>query len=148
MKTVGKVAVCLLIVLPACAHRGDPLAMIRGCYQFTESDEGAALGLPWGIQLLADSLTGWTGQRDAFVARTWLTPIQVADHPFGYWKAVSADSVRTGYPAGGGFELVLGYGGKALSGWGRAVGDAIPAGSSNDPPLRRAVHAVRVSCPA
>lgn len=140
--------------IPACAHRGEASSAVReegiiGCYRFTESDDGGGVpGLPWGIELLADSLTGWGAQAGAFVAHTWLAPDQVADHPFGYWRPISADSIRTGHPVGGGFDLVLGEdedGG--LSGWGRAVGDALPVGAAGGAVPQKPVRAVRVVCP-
>src|SRR5690606_513664 len=136
------------LALPACAHYRSPpaeMATIVGCYRFTEAD--GAPGLPWGIELLPDSLTGWDAQADAVVARTWRTPGSAADHPVGYWKPLAADSIRTGYPAGGGIDLVLGRGDGVLSGRGRAVGDAVPVGGSFEPRPPHLVRAVRVGCP-
>lgn len=122
---------------------------VPGCYQFEQVEGDPALGLPWGVEFLDEPLEGWPALSDAFVARTWLTSDQVADHPFGYWTPVEGDSIRTGYPAGGGFDVRLAAPDEDgdLAGWGRAVGDAVAPDARPGPPPTRPVVARRVSCP-
>lgn len=123
---------------------------VPGCYRFQEAEGDSALGLPWGIQLTDEPLEAWPALTDAFVARTWLTPDRSADHPFGYWRHADGDSIRTGYPAGGGFDLTLALPDETgeMAGWGRAVGDALAPNALADPPPPRPVTARRVSCPS
>jgi hypothetical protein len=125
----------------------DPDDLV-GCWRFEETEESRSLGLPWGLQLTEAPLEGWPGLPDARTARTWITEAQPADHPFGYWAVQPADSIRVGYPAGGGIDLMLAPRGPDLAGRGRAAGDALAPGDTGGPPPPRAVLAVRVDCPA
>ena len=144
--------VALLPLLAACASAHsipDDAATLTGCYRFEQPPGERELGLPWGVELLDETLEGWPAFPDAFRARSWLTREQSADHPFGYWMRVQGDSIRTGHPGGGGFDLVLAGPDDEgeLIGLGRAVGDALRPDDPGAPPPSARVIARRVDCP-
>jgi len=122
--------VAVPLVAAGCSALPSPqAAALAGCYQFRWDAGARALGLPWGVVLLDEPLAeGWPltasleGVRRAVTATS---PSGRDDHPFGFWRPTSADSVQIGHPAGGGFTLTLAPDGPDLVGQGRAVGDAV-----------------------
>lgn len=141
----------LLGPLAGCATAGGaqaaPADAVVGCYQFQWTDDAAALGLPWGFELLAAPLEGWGNLPDGREARTRTTEHVVRDHPFAYWRPVAADTIRVGHPGGGGFSLTLHPDGPDLVGTARSVGDAVAPGQDPGPRAARPVVAWRVLCP-
>lgn len=134
----------LASLLGACASTGqgaDP-GDLAGCYYFDQDDVARDLNLPWGVRLLDGPIQGWPALQQyegARVAST-LTGTDEADHPFGYWRPLAADSILVGYPAGGGLSLRLSTAGDGLSGIARALGDATLARDRPAHPVRL-VHA-------
>jgi len=139
----------------ACAGNAAPPGgpELPGCYYAERNEAARVLGLPWGIELLTDSLTGWPAiQQLAGVrqART-LTPAGPQDHPFGYWRPLAAgDSVELGYPGGGAvlLELAVSADGHTLDGTGRALGDARPIGAPRQDTAVAPVILRQARCPA
>jgi hypothetical protein len=125
----------------------DPRHVI-GCHFFVQDDVAEALGLPWGVRLLDQPLEGWpnlagTGARRA----TTLTGWDEMDHPFAYWVRTAEDSIRIGYPAGGGLVLDLALENGAFEGRARPVGDILePPAALPDRPTHR-VRMVWALCP-
>ena len=122
------VAVSLALLGAACASagQGSDSAVVPGCYYFEQDDTARQLQLPWGIRLLDRPLEGWPAVQqyeDARVATT-LTGQDEVDHPFGYWRSLSGDSILVGYPAGGGLSLRLAADSGGMAGTARPVGDA------------------------
>jgi hypothetical protein len=119
----------------ACATTPVPSSdELTGCYYFERGIAADTLHLPWGVQLLPDTLEGWPAIQQLPGVRRALTlvgPAQTAGHPFGYWRPLGADSVEIGYPAGGGLvlALVVEAGAMQLTGTARAVGDAVRPGA-------------------
>jgi hypothetical protein len=116
---------------------------IEGCWFFERDAATQALNLPWGVQLSADSLVGWPGlahEPDVRVAVTLEGRSATANHPFGYWQTLGADTLRIGYPGMGGLVLYMARQGRRLLGTARPVGDA---GSGPD----RAVRLIQGPCP-
>lgn len=107
------------------AQAGDPAALV-GCYYFDQDQVARDLQLPWGVRLTDRSLEGWPALQPLEHVRvaSTLTGRDEADHPFGYWRPLAADSILVGYPAGGGLDLHLAPGGDGLVGTARPVGDA------------------------
>ena len=133
-------AAALAILAAACASAGqgsDPAAL-AGCYYFDQDAQSRQLQLPWGIRLLDRPLEGWPAVQqygDARVATT-LTGSDEADHPFGYWRSLAADSVLVGYPAGGAWSLRVLPGSGRMTGMIRALGDATLAADRPTYPVR------------
>ncbi|HSJ26386.1 MAG TPA: hypothetical protein VK929_17025 [Longimicrobiales bacterium] len=134
--------------------------VLPGCYYFEQTDVARSLNLPWGVELLEDSLEGWPAISqlpDVRQAVTLVGPAERAGFPFGYWRTVAEDSVEIGYPAGGGLVLALAVqppataGGlpAGLAGTARAVGDAVPFGDTAASRQRAAdpVSLMRARCP-
>lgn len=112
----------------ACATTPNGVAQdVAGCYYFEQDATARQLSLPWGVQLTADSLTGWPPidqEPDTYTAVTLTSPERTDDFPFGYWQARGVDSVRIGYPSMGGFVLDLAVQDSQLVGTAQPVGDA------------------------
>lgn len=123
-----------------------------GCYQFERGPGARALGLPWGVELEDVPLgPGWpltTGIEGVRRALTETSPTERADHPFGYWRGIAADSVEIGHPGGGGVVLTLAREGQDLIGRGVAAGDAVSLGGPLGPRPPEPVVARRVLCGA
>ena len=119
---------------------------VTGCYQFERTREVRSLGLPWGFVLVDEPLEGWGNIPDGRVAYTALSPSELRDHPFGYWRQAAGDTVVVGHPGGSGFSLKLLPGERSLAGTARALGDVVPPGQ--DPSGRGPVPvtAQRVVC--
>lgn len=117
-----------LLAAAACVSTPDGAAQeVAGCYYFEQDETARQLNLPWGVQLTADSLTGWPPldqQPETYEAVTLVGPEETRDFPFGYWQSLSSDSVRIGYPSMGGFVLNLAREEGHLVGTARPVGDA------------------------
>ncbi|MBW3552114.1 MAG: hypothetical protein KY466_01320 [Gemmatimonadetes bacterium] len=133
-------AAALATFAGACASAGqgsDPAAL-AGCYYFEQDDLARQLQLPWGIRLLDRPLDGWPAvqQYDDVRVATTLTGQDEVDHPFGYWRPLSGDSILVGYPAGGGLSLRLVPDGGWMVGAVRALGDATLQAQRPDHPLR------------
>jgi hypothetical protein len=114
----------------ACASRPPVSAIPPGCYYFERDAAAERLRLPWGVQLLEDSISGWPALQELSGVRRAVTLLghgRSASHPFGYWRLVGSDSVEIGYPAGGGLVLDL----RAENG--RLTGSALPAGDAVAP---------------
>lgn len=147
-------ALACVAVAAACASLRDaPGSAVAGCYQFRWDAGARALGLPWGLVLLDEPLgEGWLVARQFPAARraeTATSPTGREDHPFGYWRRTSGDSVEVGHPGGGaGFVLTLAPEGRDLVGRGAAVGDALAPGQPPGPAAPRPVVAFRVVCGA
>ncbi|HUF12014.1 MAG TPA: hypothetical protein VMN78_02815 [Longimicrobiales bacterium] len=139
-------ALLLVLAAFACVSTPPQPPMIDpvGCWYFDRDEAAAALNLPWGVRLSADTLTGWP-RIEARVAAT-LNPEAEADHPFGYWMTVPDDSIEIGYPGGGGLVLRLARGEMAMAGTARAVGDVLTPGV--EPAPLRPVRLTRAQCPA
>ena len=140
-RPAATLGVTLALLATACASTGqgaDP-ADLAGCYYFDHDQVATGLHLPWGVRLLDRPLQGWPAlqQLEGVRVATTLTGSSEEDHPFGYWRVVSADSILVGYPAGGGLSLHLTPDDGGMAGSARAVGDAT---------LRtdRPAHAVRL----
>jgi len=149
--------VAVPIVAGGCSALPNPqsASSLAGCYQFRWDAGARALGLPWGVVLLDEPLAeGWpaTASLEGVQrAVTATSPTGRDDHPFGFWRPTSADSVQIGHPGGGGFTLTLAPDGPDLVGQGRAVGDAVGPGSGPAGAGTRQAHPVvahRVLCPA
>lgn len=155
MKPSPRTLLAFLVVGPvlvACASgksAREEIEALSGCYRFEQPAGDRKLDLPWGLELLDEPLEGWPGLPEAFRARSWLTSVEPADHPFAYWMPVEGDSIRTGHPGGGGFDVVLtGPDDEGdLSGHGRPVGDALSPGDTGESPDSARVTARRVACP-
>ena len=123
-----------------------------GCYQFERDAGAAALALPWGVELENEPLgAGWPLMADlAGVrrARTASGPVERDDHPFGYWRPASGDSIEVGHPGGGGVTLMLAPRGQDLIGSGTASGDALRLGAAPGARTPAPVVARRVLCGA
>lgn len=119
-------ALILLAVACASAGQGSDSTIAPGCYYFEQDDVARQLQLPWGIRLLDRPLDGWPAVQqygDARVATT-LTGRDEIDHPFGYWRGLTGDSILVGYPGGGGLSLRLTPDSGGITGTARPVGDA------------------------
>jgi hypothetical protein len=133
-----------------CATTPAPSADdLTGCYYFERGVAADTLHLPWGVQLLPDSLEGWPAIQQlpgVRRARTLVDAERTHSHPFGYWRPLEADSVEIGYPGGGGLVLVLGVGEVQLTGTARAVGDVVRPGGQ---PTRAqpGITLARAACP-
>jgi hypothetical protein len=77
----------LLAYAASCATTPGPAAeALTGCYYFEQDATAQALRLPWGVRLLADSLSGWPAiqQRpDVRRAVTLTGTASTAAYPFG-----------------------------------------------------------------
>lgn len=129
--TLRRIALALSLAVAgsvACASTpGASSQALVGCFYFQQDDAARDLGLPWGVELTGDSLTGWPSldqQPETYVATTLRGPDETRDFPFGYWQSQPGDSVRIGYPGGGGLVLELTGSDDELSGIARPVGDA------------------------
>ena len=150
VQLVRGVTAAAIVLAPACASPGGSSPGRQasiGCYQFAADADAQALGLPWGFDLLGDSIEGWPNVPDGRVALTRLTESQSTDHPFAFWQMLDGDSILVGHPGGGGLSLRLGPSGQDLAGWGRAVGDVVRLGEPFAPRAPRPVIARRVLCP-
>jgi hypothetical protein len=132
-----------------------PATALAGCWYFDRTVAAEQLNLPWGVELRTDSVQGWPGIQQLPEVRravTLLDGTRVVDFPFGYWRALRADSIEIGYPAGGGLLLSLAVQppppaeAAALAGTARALGDARPPGQTFDPPADP-VSLTRAGCP-
>jgi hypothetical protein len=125
----------------------DPRHVI-GCHFFVQDDAAAALGLPWGVRLLDQPLEGWPNLADTGARlATTLTGQDERDHPFGYWIRTADDSVRIGYPAGGGIVLDLALENGAFEGVARPVGDLLQPPAALPDRSPRPVRMVWARCP-
>lgn len=143
----ASVGAMLALLVTACASTGqgaDP-ADLAGCYYFDQDAVAAELQLPWGVRLLDRPLEGWPAlqQLEGVRLATTLTGRAEADHPFGYWRVVSADSIIVGYPAGGGLSVHLAPDERGMAGTVRAVGDATLQATRPSHPVRL----LRARCP-
>jgi hypothetical protein len=141
---------CCSILPAACMTTPAPPAFPIGCYYFERDATAERLNLPWGVQLLADSLQGWPviQQRDGVRrAVTLVTLGETTNFPFGYWLPLAADSVEIGYPAGGGLLLELRAQPGRLTGVARALGDAMPPGAFDQPRPVEIVALTHARCP-
>lgn len=145
-------AAALTGLLAACATTGgaqtEADGAVAGCYQFEWTAETAALGLPWGFELLTRPLEGWANVPDGREARTRATEERVQDHPFAFWRPLAGGLVQVGHPGGGGVALTLRREGQDLVGTARTTGDAVSPGEEPGPGPERPVVARRVLCPA
>ena len=139
-------------LVSSCASVPARTVSAAGCYQFERNDGARALGLPWGVELLAEPLGPgwplWTDVSGVRSARTATGPVERDDHPFGYWRVTAGDSIEIGHPGGGGAVLTLGPGGQDLVGRGNAAGDAVPLGGASGDRTPAPVVARRVLCGA
>jgi hypothetical protein len=126
----------LALALHACVtlpHRTVDDA--AGCYYFERDAIAQELQLPWGVRLLADTLTGWPAVQQLPEVRRAVTLFAPGDErtfPFGYWRPLGTDSLEIGYPAGGGLRLTVAVG------QARLVGTAVPVGDVLAPPAEPA----------
>jgi hypothetical protein len=121
----------------------------EGCWYFERDAAAEALQLPWGVRLLADTLSGFPAiqqQPGVRRAQTLLGWTESAGHPFGYWRPVGADSLEIGYPAGGGLLLRVAAGAERATGTARPVGDILRPDGAPLPGEQR-VALVRAACP-
>jgi hypothetical protein len=137
-----------LALAGACASTSEePRRTVPGCYYFAQDSVFRELRLPWGVRLEETLLQGWPGleARGARKATT-LTGTEEVDYPFGYWISTAPDSVKIGYPAGGGLVLDLAIReDRGLAGTARPVGDVLRPG---DPaPRTRPVELMWARCP-
>lgn len=126
--TTRTIGLLLALTVGACASTPNGDAQdLAGCYYFEQDATSQRIGMPWGVQLTADSLTGWAPldqQPDTYVAVTLLGPDRTRDIPFGYWQKRGADSLRIGYPSMGAWSLDLTVEEERLIGTAEEVGDA------------------------
>lgn len=126
--TTSAVGLILVLTASACVSTPNGDAQdLAGCYYFEQDATAQRLGMPWGVQLTADSLTDWAPldqQPDTYFAVTLLGPERTRDFPFGYWQKRGADSVRIGYPSLGAWSLDLAWEEGRLVGTAQEVGDA------------------------
>lgn len=122
------VGLLLVLTIGACASTPNGDAQeLAGCYYFEQDPTAQRLGMPWGVRLTADSLTGWAPldqQPDTYVAVTLLGPERMRDFPFGFWQKRGVDSVRIGYPSLGAWSMDLTVEEGLLIGTVQEVGDA------------------------
>ncbi|MFW5952298.1 MAG: hypothetical protein ACOCVZ_09305 [Gemmatimonadota bacterium] len=118
----------LLAAGAACASTQEaPADRLAGCYYFDRDEIARQLDLPWGVRLTTEPLADWpplSEQEDVRVAVTLRDYDETTDYPFGYWRPLTGDSLRLGYPGAGGFVVDLVVGDRALTGLARPVGDA------------------------
>lgn len=159
MTAITRIATPLAVSLVAAActsacatsggENGDAPADLAGCYYFERNAAAGELGLPWGVRLLDRPLEGrWPAiqQLEGVRHATTLTAEGDADHPFGFWQPLPGDSVRIGYPAGGGVSLRLAAANERLTGTAQPVGDAMPLGGGA-PPSERMIVLTHARCP-
>lgn len=147
------------VAASACASspRATGLQTLVGCWRFERDEAARELRLPWGVRFLDRRLEGWPameGLEDVRAAATLTDSTRARDYPFGYWRLTAAgDSIRIGYPGGGGLvaDLAIERGadgdtGNGLHGAVRGVGDVVPLDSPIEADVARPVLLTRVSC--
>jgi hypothetical protein len=142
-------AVVMCMVVSACASRPPASVIPPGCYYFERDAAAERLQLPWGVQLLEDSISGWPALQELSGVRRAVTLLghgRSASHPFGYWRLVGSDSVEIGYPAGGGLVLDLHAENGRLTGSALPVGDAVAPGEAATR-TRGNVRLIHARCP-
>lgn len=126
--TTSTIGLLLALTVGACVSTPNGDAQdLAGCYYFEQDATAQRIGMPWGVQLTADSLTDFAPldqQPDTYVAVTLHGPERTRDFPFGYWQKREADSVRIGYPSLGAWSLDLTVEEGRLIGTAQEVGDA------------------------
>lgn len=135
----------------ACVSTPDaPLDEVAGCYYFERDAAAESLRLPWGVRLLADSLTGWPAWAQRPEVRRAVTLVdyeESAAHPFGYWRPLGRDSLEVGYPGGGGLVLRLAVEPARLVGTARPVGDVLRPPGELPAPSVHPVALLHARCP-
>lgn len=96
------------------------------CYQFERNAAADRLGLPWGVVRTHDYLDP-PGPGARHVAMTLSGPDTRDDYPIGYWRHVEG-GLEFGANGMGPLSLTLQPSGLSMTGTGRFVGDALPAG--------------------
>lgn len=151
----------VLLALAAGGCVGSPppgsVEALLGCWRFERDEVARELRLPWGVHLLDRPLEGWPAMEeleDTRAATSLTESAEARDYPFGYWRLVAAgDSVRLGYPGGGGLVADLGITPTgsdpegSLDGTVRGVGDVAPLDAPVERDVRRTVLLTRVGCP-
>ena len=156
---LASAAVLGALAASACAGSPPPGSVVSllGCWRFERDEVARELRLPWGVHLLDGALEGWPameGLEDTRSATSLTESAEERDYPFGYWRLLAGgDSVRLGYPGGGGLVADLGItppaGGTdaALDGTVRGVGDVVPLDAPVEADVRRTVILTRIGCP-
>lgn len=122
-------ALILIALAAGCASTADgtDAQELEGrCYYFERDDAAREMRLPWGVQLMAEPLTGWPALANAGAreAVTLVDEQTTSDIPFAYWHHEAGDTITIGHPGGAGWSLALTVDGQRLVGTATPVGDA------------------------
>lgn len=142
---------CLLVGGCATTAEGMTEGVLPGCYYFEQNAEARQMNLPWGIMLTQEKLEGWpplTTSRTGVKKAVTLQATGPQDFPFGYWDDVEHDGkVEIGYPAMGGFVMMLEHDNGTLRGSITPLGDALPLGGKTTTRTSKTVSLTRAQCP-
>jgi hypothetical protein len=145
------------LLLGGCASSSAPARVeaLRGCWYFEQDEAARQIRLPWGVELMLDTLEGWPAVQALEGVRraATLTPAGARDFPLGYWRPSAAgDSVELGHPGGGGLAVEVAVppqnaSSPVLTGTVRPVGDVLRPDGPGAAIEPRPVRLARARCP-